>query len=323
MADAYLEKTSQELKEEGCGTTNIAFIANEGCGAIYICVDSRTTSSENRGFILGEESHKYLHMKSCNVFATRAGKVNNSRQMLEHYFSKREEIVNGIHGAPVIAKEYIRGQTSTGNRIKVSTLMGGWDVHEVPYVYEVSRDEFKRESKSSISKGFASGSGGPYVTKTDAMKVYDQPILQALFDDHYDALARYLSNSLFFLFDTNDYKYTHDINAKVNKGFERQFIKKKYKGNVVIKRGTTYIVRLVHFNKRVDKLYAKLKRKTGQRTVPREFQDLESVEIEKIDVADKVGPNRPPKPPPVQKPPSSPPAELGAIGATTEDSTSS
>ncbi|CAB4269857.1 unnamed protein product [Prunus armeniaca] len=290
--------------------------------------------------------------------------------MLEHvndYFSKREEIVNGIHGAPVIAKEYIRGQTSTGNRIKVSTLMGGWDVHEVPYVYEVSRDEFKRESKSSISKGFASGSGGPYVwkylnccnlkvhssnellqhlikallyaalfdecsggyvrvfqvTKTDAIKVYDQPILQALFDDHYDALARYLSNSLFFLFDTNDYKYTHDINAKVNKGFERQFIKKKYKGNVVIKRGTTYIVRLVHFNKRVDKLYAKLKRKTGQRTVPREFQDLESVEIEKIDVADKVGPNRPPKPPPVQKPPSPPPAELGAIGATTEDSTSS
>lgn len=56
----------------------------------------------NKGFINTNDAHKYLHMESCNVFATRTGKVSHSKTMLAHvdqHFRDRGGIFNGIREA--------------------------------------------------------------------------------------------------------------------------------------------------------------------------------------------------------------------------------
>ncbi|PQQ03647.1 uncharacterized protein Pyn_25831 [Prunus yedoensis var. nudiflora] len=150
-----------------------------------------------------------------------------------------------------------------------------------------SSEELFRNVKRSVLNAtlFDPYSGGYVrvfdVQKTKTIKVYDELVLVALLDN-YNALSSHLSKSLFFLFDKDDYEYTHDINMKVNKVFEMHFDKETYLGNVVIKQGTPYIVRLVHFNTPIDEIYENLKRKNSQRIVPCEVQDLQSVEIEEI-----------------------------------------
>ncbi|CAB4285137.1 unnamed protein product [Prunus armeniaca] len=129
-------------------------------------------------------------------------------------------------------------------------------------------------------------SSGGYVRVFEVLKqggyeiVYNRPVLRALLY-HYDALASYLSKSLFFLFDKLDYNYTHDINVKVHEGFQRQF-DEEYKKNVVITQGQTYTVRLVHFKDPIDELYERLERKNSQRVVLPEVRYLSSVRIEEI-----------------------------------------
>ncbi|VVA26273.1 Hypothetical predicted protein [Prunus dulcis] len=129
-------------------------------------------------------------------------------------------------------------------------------------------------------------SSGGYVRVFKVLKqggyerVYNRPVLRALVD-HYDALASYLSKSLFFLFDELDYEYTHDINVKVHEGFRRQF-DEEYQKNVVITQGQTYTMRLVHFKNPIDELYERLERKNSQRVVPPEVGYLPSVRIEEI-----------------------------------------
>ncbi|KAL6278483.1 hypothetical protein ACE6H2_022084 [Prunus campanulata] len=331
MAEAYLEKPTQELKDAGWGTTNIAYISNNKSGTIYVGVDSRST---NKGFIKTDNAYKYLHMESCNVFATRTGKVCNSKKMLAHvdqHFSDHGGIVNGISEASKKAYEFIHSwETKRKLEFPASTIMSGWKVGrrgvgKVPYVCKVTHSGVEVKTKSKRCTGFVNGSGGLHAGKyldscnlkvtnsnellqhvTRALlyaalfdecsggyvrvfevlkqggfeKVYDQPVMRALLD-HYDALASYLSKSLFFIFYELDYKYTHDINVKVHEGFRRQF-EGEYIKNVVINQGPTYIIRLVHFKNPIDELYEKLKRKNSQRVVPPKVGHLPSVQIEEI-----------------------------------------
>lgn len=287
-------------------------------------------------------------MKSCNIFAIRAGSVDNGREMfayLKEYFSNHEEIVNGIHDAPKEAMKYIqswekilteelfKGSTSrlVREEFRASAIMVGFGADQVPYVYHVDRSGYEGKSKSDCCNGFVGGSGRPHVMKylnscmrnmkvqnsnellqnvirallyatlfdassggyvrvfdvkeTNVTKVYNRPVLGALVD-HYDALARHLSNSLFFLFDQDHYEYTPDKNAKIHPMFRRQFKEEKYNSNVVVLLGTRFVVRLVHFENPIDKLYEKLqskdnqlKRKNSQRIVPHEVEDLPLVEV--------------------------------------------
>ncbi|KAI5326297.1 hypothetical protein L3X38_035371 [Prunus dulcis] len=145
--------------------------------------------------------------------------------------------------------------------------MSGWKVGwkgvgKVPYVCKVTH------------------SGVEVLKQGGFETLYDRPILRALLDD-YDALASYLSKSLFFLFDKLDYMYAHDINVKVHEGFQRKF-EGEYVKNVVVYQGPTYIIRLVHFKTPIDELYEKLKRKNSQRVVPSKVGYLLSVQIEEI-----------------------------------------
>ncbi|CAL9015410.1 unnamed protein product [Prunus brigantina] len=287
-------------------------------------------------------------MKSCNVFAIRAGNADNGREMfayMEEYFRNREEIVNGIHDAPkeamkfiqswekILTEELFKGSTSrlVREEFKASTIMVGWDADQVPYAYHVDHSGYRGKSKSDCCSGFVGGSGRPHVVKylnicmpnmkvqnsnellqnvirallyatlfdassggyvrvfdvkeTNVTKVYDRPVLGALVD-HYDAFAGHLSNSLFFLFDQDHHEYTPDNNAKIHPMFRRQFKEEKYYSNVVVLLGTRFVVRLVHFENPIDKLYEKLqskgnqlKRKNSQRIVPHEVEDLPLVEV--------------------------------------------
>ncbi|CAB4315748.1 unnamed protein product [Prunus armeniaca] len=309
-----LERDWAEEEEEGWGTTNIAFISN-GCGTIYVGVDSRTTC---KGFIKNDDSNKYMHMEHCNVFATRAGNTISCKKMLEHveeHYRHKGKIINGIRDA---------------SEFEASTLMSGWKVGwngvgKDPFVCRVRHSGVRVKTKSNQCTGFVNGSGashaskyldgcnlevqvsnellqhvirallyatlfdessGGYVRVFEVLKqggyeiVYNRPVLRALLD-HYDALASYLSKSLFFLFDKLDYNYTHDINVKVQEGFQRQF-DEEYKKNVVITQGQTYTVRLLHFKNPIDELYERLERKNSQRVVLPEVRYLSSVRIEEI-----------------------------------------
>ncbi|CAL9015815.1 unnamed protein product [Prunus brigantina] len=119
------------------------------------------------------------------------------------------------------------------------------------------------------------------VTKTDAIDVYRRPVLEAL-SDHYDALASYLHQSLFFLFPTKHYEYTHEHNVNVHKVF-REIFPEDYVQNVVVRKGEEYTVRLVHFNKPVDELYEQLRIENLERDVSPQLEaQMEQVGLEQF-----------------------------------------
>ncbi|KAL6278486.1 hypothetical protein ACE6H2_022087 [Prunus campanulata] len=174
MAKTCLEKTNQDLKDKGWGTTNIAYISNDGCGTIYVGVDSRTTSGTRKGFIKNDNSDKYLHMESCNVFATRAGNTLNCQKMLAHverHVSYRGEIVNGVCEAAEKAYKFMkRWRKKRELKFNASTIMSGWKVgrngvDKVPYVCKVKHSGLEVKSKSNCCTGFVSGSGGLHAGK--------------------------------------------------------------------------------------------------------------------------------------------------------------
>ncbi|KAL6293764.1 hypothetical protein ACE6H2_001906 [Prunus campanulata] len=84
MAEACLENTNQELKINGWDTTNIVVICNKDCKAIYVGVDTRSTSHGIRGSIVREDAKKFFFMDSCNVFATMAGYSTHCESMLDY-----------------------------------------------------------------------------------------------------------------------------------------------------------------------------------------------------------------------------------------------
>ncbi|CAB4306431.1 unnamed protein product [Prunus armeniaca] len=282
-------------------------------------------------------------MKSCNVFAIRAGNTQNGKAMLKDvkkYFRKHEEIVNGIHNAPEKAEEYIRSWEGKLTKelfiklFKVSAIFAGWGADKVPYLYQIAQSKFGKTfettSKGEKCNGFVGGSGRPFVLtylhscmpdmkvqsssellqnvtrailyatlfykhsggsvrvfevkEKEVTKVYNRPVLEALFD-HYDALIRHLSNSLFFLFKHCHYLHTRENNAKIEEKFRAQFEEEKYVGNVVVKLGKKFVVQLVHFENPIDALYEKLKsqdsqrKRTDRRTVPREIEGLPLVKV--------------------------------------------
>lgn len=108
-------------------------------------------------------------MESCNVFAIRAGNVQNGKAMLEDvkkYFSNHEEIVYGIHYAPTKAKEYIRRWEELFKEIfDASAIFAGWGVDKIPYLYQITRFGDEIKSKEEYCNGFVRGSGGPYALK--------------------------------------------------------------------------------------------------------------------------------------------------------------
>ncbi|KAL6282599.1 hypothetical protein ACE6H2_013528 [Prunus campanulata] len=119
------------------------------------------------------------------------------------------------------------------------------------------------------------------VKKTGVIPVYQRSVLKALFE-HYDALASYLSKSLFFLFHTDRYKYTHEHNLYVDEKFREKF-PEDYEGNVVIKIGKQYTVRLVHFKEPVDELYEQLKRENRDRNVSPQLEaQMEQLGLEQF-----------------------------------------
>ncbi|KAI5331500.1 hypothetical protein L3X38_021626 [Prunus dulcis] len=103
------------------------------------------------------------------------------------------------------------------------------------------------------------------VNKKEVILAYQRPVLEALCA-HYDALASYLRKSLFFLFHTERYQYTHEHDVYVDKIFGEIF-PEDYVENVVLKKGKEYTVRLVHFNKPVDELYEQLRIENLERDV--------------------------------------------------------
>ncbi|PQQ14012.1 uncharacterized protein Pyn_39450 [Prunus yedoensis var. nudiflora] len=180
---------------------------------------------------------------------------------VKRYFKEHKEIVNGICDAPEEAYQFIQGwEKSQQQGFNGSTIMSGW-------------------------LGFVSGSGGPLVWKYLESCMHNMSVRSS------EELFQNVKRAVFYatLFDPysggyvrDDYEYTHDINMKVNQGFKMHFDEETYLRNVVIKQGTPYIVRLVHFKRPIDEIYENLKRKNSQRIVPREVQDLQSVEIEEI-----------------------------------------
>ncbi|KAI5331498.1 hypothetical protein L3X38_021624 [Prunus dulcis] len=119
------------------------------------------------------------------------------------------------------------------------------------------------------------------VTKTNAIDVYRRSVLEALFDN-YDALASYLRNSLFFLFPTKHYKYTHEHNVNVHKVF-REIFPEDYVQNVVVKKGEEYTIRLVHFNKPVVELYEQLRIENLERDASPQLEaQMEQVGLEQF-----------------------------------------
>lgn len=73
------------------------------------------------------------------------------------------------------------------------------------------------------------------VNKKEVILAYQRPVLEALCA-HYDALASYLRKSLFFLFHTERYQYTHEHDVYVDKIFGEIF-PEDYVENVVLKKG--------------------------------------------------------------------------------------
>lgn len=132
---------------------------------MYAGVDSRSTSSKRDGFITDEACDKFLHMKSCNVFATLAGHVKHCLRMLEHVSEVFEDQkVNDIRDVPEETKRYMQGwEAIRKRRLDGSLLMTGWR-DKVPYIYKVRRSGIIEEkSKSKRCESFVNGSGGPLV----------------------------------------------------------------------------------------------------------------------------------------------------------------
>ncbi|CAB4276403.1 unnamed protein product [Prunus armeniaca] len=256
------------------GTTNIVAISNEGCcDAIYVAVDTSATSLEDEGFIMKEDATKFFYMGSCNVLATMAGNSADCENMLSSLNGVMERacetvVNNGIHCAPQIARTYIRS----------------WETCSTPH------DGVHYKTKSEVCNGFANGSGSDKssgylrvfkVNKTDTIDVYRRSVLEAL-SNHNDALASYLHKSLFFLFPTKHYKYTHEHNVNVDKVF-REIFPEDYVQNVVVKKGEEYTVRLVHFNKPVDELYEQLRIENLERDVSPQLEaQMEQVGLEQF-----------------------------------------
>ncbi|CAL9015820.1 unnamed protein product [Prunus brigantina] len=119
------------------------------------------------------------------------------------------------------------------------------------------------------------------VKKEGVRVVYQQSVLKALFE-HYNALASYLRKSLFFLFHTDHYKYTHEHNLYVDQKF-REIFPEDYVRNVVLKIGKQYTVRLVHFKEPVDELYEQLRIENRDRNLsPQVEAQMEQLGLEQF-----------------------------------------
>ncbi|CAB4276059.1 unnamed protein product [Prunus armeniaca] len=165
---AYLEKSNDDLKVEGWGTTNIVYIGNESCESILLVgVDLRATSGGEEGSITDDKTQKYFFMESCNAFATKAGNSDHCKSMLNYvrnHFLDRK-IVNGICEAPTIVKHYISNWETISNLelFQGFTTLAGYK-DGIPYAYKVrASGKSSKKSKSNICHGHVMGSGGAYV----------------------------------------------------------------------------------------------------------------------------------------------------------------
>ncbi|CAB4276032.1 unnamed protein product [Prunus armeniaca] len=313
----YLEKTNQEFKGKGRDATNLVVICDDtilvGVNTRVTCGQRKGFILDEKAKKLFTISDNILAViagdnNQCTEMLTYV------KERMKYPVEIHREPYAGIRLAAIEAWRYCNFVTkfdgralivgwekkdesyhpltylvSTSELIEKSTpyeaLVNGSGGQYAYFYYEVYKKGNNREEIFELMKRallfaaiFDENSGG--IIRVVELKplghyeLYHQPVLNVLFY-HYNDFATPLSNSLFSLWYNSDYEYTHELNERVHDVFTRKF--SGYSHTVVVGANRNFIVRLVHFNCDVGKLYGDLEwyhKHLATQLRPRHLDDL-------------------------------------------------